>query len=77
MSELNRRLSRRKLLSITIPSVSLFLGGCGELSPKDLKQQKIQFRKEQANRVPLRNILKKVKKGYEGAPPSEKHRPGF
>jgi hypothetical protein len=73
MSELNRRMSRRELLRITIPGVSLILGGCGELSvsAKQRKQQKLQRRAALQGREVRRKMLKKVRNGYEGTSPAK------
>jgi len=60
---------RRELLRITILGASVILGGCGELSQKQIKAQKRQRRAEKEGAEERRKLLKKVRNGWDGAPP--------
>jgi hypothetical protein len=69
MSKLNRCLRRPKLLWLMISSLTFVLSGCGDLTAKEKRQQHMRYRIEQAYRQPLRVMLAKVRKGYQGNRP--------
>jgi len=61
-------MSRCELLRIVaILGASVILGGCGELSKAEKRAQKHQLRSAKQSREERRNLLKKIKNGYEGS----------
>jgi len=70
MSKLNRRMSRRDLLRITILGASVILGGCGEMSKAEKKEIQDRRRSARRTRDAQQDLLRKVRKGYLGSPPS-------
>ena len=62
-------MSRRELLWMTILGASVILGGCGEMSKKE-KREQARLQSSKQSREARRKLLKKVRNGYEGTPPS-------
>jgi len=67
MSELNKRISRRKLLRIAVPGLSLIFSGCSEQSAKQGYYDKRMHKFQESERVLRRAMTKKLKRGFEAA----------
>ena len=71
MRKLNRLMSRRNLLRIIFLGAPAILVGCGEMSAQEKKRIRDNIRLMKRTSIQRRNLLSKVRQGYEGYPPPE------